>query len=256
MATELDIPARIGALWGTTTLPSDAGVLHVVATWFDGQAHRVIRIAPQSPKSETDFFVLSLARARADLILTTGRILRHEPELTYSLPPRWAAGMQRWRAEVLGRTAPPRVAVLTSGRDLDPEHPALHGWATPVIVTTSDATRALASRLPGHVDVIGLESTAPREVIDWARVDGARTISIEAGPSTARALYAEEPLVDELSWSQFLEPELPSSLRGGVLFERAPGTAELRRTAAPLERTENSGQWRFSRFRRRRSQDS
>ena len=249
-ATELDVPGRIASLWGISSVPRDAGVLHVVATWFDGEAHRVIRITPQSPKSDTDVFLLNLARARADLILTTGRILREEPELTYSLPPAWAEPMLAWRRDVLGREDAPRVAVLTSGRGLDPEHPALHGWAAPVIVTSPDAARALRDRLPKRVDVIGLPSTEVRAVLTWARSSGARTVSVEAGPTTARALYADPLAIDELSWSEFLEPDLAHDLRGAVAFSRSPETGILLRSTPAVTLTETSGRWRFSRWQR------
>ena len=106
MPEAFDVPARLEALWGTRTLPVDAGVLHVVATWFDGESHRVIRITPRSPKSETDFFVLNLARARADAIITTGRILRDEPELEYALPSAWAGSLIAWRQAALHRDSP------------------------------------------------------------------------------------------------------------------------------------------------------
>jgi riboflavin biosynthesis pyrimidine reductase len=246
----IDVEARIEALWGVRTLPVDAGVVHVVATWFDGESHRAIRITPQSPKSETDFFLLNLARARADAILTTGRILRDEPDLAYALPPAWAPQLEHWRETALGRSSPPRVVVLTAGRGIDPDHPTFHGWASPVVVTSTDAARALRRDLPGRVDVIGLASTDARDVIAWCRADGGRTISIEAGPSTACALYADPSIVDELSWSQFCAPDLPHDLRGGVAFSRSPDTGPLRRTAPPVTLDEMSGTWRYSRLRR------
>lgn len=246
--SELDVESRIASLWGADALPTDAGVLHVVATWFDGTEHRVLRITPESPKSETDFFVLNLARARADVIITTGRILREEPSLEYSLPSPWAAPMLRWREGVMGRTAPPRLAVLTSGRGLDPGHPALHGWASPVVVTSPDAARALRGTLPEHVDVIGLQSTSIRDVLAWARADGATTISVEAGPSTARALYADPLAVDELSWSQFAEPDLAHDFRGAALFSGDGPPTALHPTAPPKTLEQTSGSWRFSRW--------
>lgn len=252
MREAIDVPTRLEALWDTRTLPVDAGVVHVVSTWFDGESHRVIRITPRSPKSETDAFVLNLARARADAIITTGRILRDEPDLEYALPPAWAGSLTAWRRDVLGRVSPPRVVVLTAGRGIDPDHPTFHGWAAPVVVTAPDAARALRRDLPSHVHVIGLASTSVRDVISWCRAEGARTISIEAGPSTARALYADPVSVDELSWSQFCAPDLPHDMRGGVAFSRSPDEGPLHRTAPPVVLEEISGRWRFSRHIRAR----
>lgn len=245
----LDVEATLHGLWGHADLDRHAGVLHVVSTWGGTEGRHVIRITAQSPKSDTDFFLLNLARARADVILATGRILREEPELEYSLPSAWAPGMLAWRERAMGRTTPPKLAVLTSGRDLDVNHPALHGWAPPTIVTSQDAARALRPRLPEHVDVIGLKLPSAREAIAWSRASGATTISIEAGPSTARALYAEPALVDELWLSEFLESDLAHALRGPIVFSGVPGGGRLQPIGSPTVRQEASGQWRFSRLR-------
>lgn len=248
-SSPFNVEAWLHGLWGHVELDRNAGVLHVVSTWSGEDGRHVIRITPQSPKSETDFFLLNLARARADVVLTTGRILREEPHLEYSFPAAWAAEMIRWRETAMGRTTPPKLAVLTSGRDLDVNHPALHGWAPPVIVTSQDAARALRPRLPGHVDVIGLKLPSASEAIAWSRAFGASTISIEAGPSTARALYADPASVDELWLSEFLEADLAHVLRGPIVFQGVPGGASLQATGAQGVRHEPSGRWRFSRFR-------
>lgn len=244
----LDVEATLEALWGSPSLPPRAGVLHVLATWRGDGEPRVIRITPQSPKSDTDFFLLNLARARADVILTTGRILRDEPTLAYSLPERWRDAMSAWRARAMQRTEPPTVAVLTSGRGLDPNHPALHGWARPLIVTSEPAARALRRTLPREVEVIGLASTQPRDVIAHFCANGATTVSVEAGPSSARALYADPVLVDELWHSEFLEPHLDPELRGQEAFLRPGPVAGLRPVADSGPRTEHSGRWRFLRL--------
>lgn len=247
-SSDIDVEAILHGLWGHADLARDAGVLHVVSTWAGETGRHVIRITPQSPKSDTDFFLLNLARARADVILTTGRILREEPHLEYSLPPAWASEMIAWRKSAMGRATPPKVAVLTSGRDLDVDHPALHGWAPPVIVTSQDAARALRPRLPEHVDVIGLKLPSAHEAIAWCSASGAKTISIEAGPSTARALYADPALVDELWMSEFLESDLAHALHGPIVFPGSPGGSSLQPVGPQPVRQEHSGRWRFSRF--------
>ena len=63
------------------------GVLHVAAVWEtpDGR-YRTLRVGEGAIRSASDAVVLSAARARADAIVTTGRILRDEPELMH---PRW-----------------------------------------------------------------------------------------------------------------------------------------------------------------------
>ncbi len=249
-SSPFDVEATLHGLWGHANLDRDAGVLHVVSTWSGAAGRHVIRITPQSPKSDTDVFLLNLARARADVVLTTGRILREEPHLEYSLPPAWAPGMIAWRERAMGRSTAPKVAVLTSGRDLNVDHPALHGWAPPVIVTSHDAARALRPRLPGHVDVIGLKLPSAREAIACFAASGAKTISIEAGPSTARALYAEPSVVDELWMSEFLGSDLAHAFQGPIVFPGKPGGTSLNPIGPQPVRPEASGRWRFSRFRR------
>ena len=244
----LHVEAELEALWGHRTLPRDAGVLHVVATWVDDAIRRVIRITPESPKSDTDFFLLNLARARADVIVTTGRILREEPELRYTLPQAWAGPMLRWRAEAMQRSEPPELLVLTSGQDLDFAHPAFHGWARPHVVTSDVAARALAPTAPPHVDVTGLMSTDLRHVLTWARRRGGNTISVEAGPSTAGDLYQPPIAVDELWLSEFLEPCLAPHLRGPGLFPGDPAAGSFVAASRAARNTERSGRWRFSRL--------
>ena len=69
--------ARLEALYGVRELPRAAGVLHVAAVWAERPDRlTVLEITAQTPKSDDDAFALSLARARADAVLTTGAILR------------------------------------------------------------------------------------------------------------------------------------------------------------------------------------
>lgn len=246
--TSSDIDARVAELYGDVDFAGPAGVLHVAsATLYEGSLH-AIEIGPKSPKSETDFFALNLARARADAIVVSGKILRCEPNLAYELGGFAAPGLAAWRRERLGKPKPPMLVVLTSGRALDLDHPALHGWARPIIFTgaqvSPDLLRAAdAQKLPVH------RSRAPslREALEWLRANGAETISIEAGPSTVASLYDAPLAVDELMLSRYLEPERSRALRGGVFFREATLHAALRSTSDALRANEASGRWRFSR---------
>jgi hypothetical protein len=58
------------------------GVLHVTAV--AGLARRTLRIDEHTPKSLADTVALNLARARADAIVITGKLLRDEPALSYA----------------------------------------------------------------------------------------------------------------------------------------------------------------------------
>ena len=73
---------RFGAVPGM-----EKGALHVAAVWrpAGGDRNVVLRISDQTPSSEVDFLLLNLARARAEAIVTTGRILHEEPGVVHDL---------------------------------------------------------------------------------------------------------------------------------------------------------------------------
>ena len=75
----------------------------------------VLEINQSTPRSAHDRFALDLARARADVIVTTGAILRAEPRLAYELASDRAEaavrelrrlGVDKARIEVLPATEP------------------------------------------------------------------------------------------------------------------------------------------------------
>jgi riboflavin biosynthesis pyrimidine reductase len=237
------VQQRIADLYGDVDLARESGVVHVVSVCDRGDGMlTVIRIGPCAPKSATDTFVLNLARARADAIIVTGKILRAEPALRYDLP----ADLLQWRRDHAGLVQRPDLIVLTRGHDLQPTHPALHGWARPIVFTTEDAARRSTM-----VDVVGHSNPSIRSAIAWARDNGARVVSIEAGPSTTRTLYEPPIAVDELMLSEFLG-EIPDEARGGVLLRRDALETKLRAVAPPREVQEGSGPWRFGRWTRDR----
>jgi hypothetical protein len=246
------VRAQIEALYGDLSLEADEGVVHVAAVWQTPAGWQVLRINDSTPKSATDLFALALARARADVILTTGQILRDEPELRMDLPGELGPALARFRREVLGRPDPPWVALLTRRGDVDPDHPALHGWATPVIVTGPEGAQAAAA---AGVEVVVQPQTSVATVVAWARDEReARTISIEAGPRAAAGLYGDPPQVDELMLSVFVGARVPEAAQG-------PGFVVADAAAVPLPPAgpavcvaESSGPWIFRRFRREQTE--
>src|SRR5690606_36540989 len=155
------------------------GVLHVVAVHEQDGERRVIRIGEHSPRSATDRFALDLARTRVEAILVTGAILREEPELRYELP----LELERYRREALGLKDPPWLLVLTRG-DVSLDHPALGGWARPIVLTSERAAEALPTR--AEVEIVGVPEPSARAALAYLRDErGCRAISIEAGPKTA-----------------------------------------------------------------------
>ncbi|MBU6280657.1 dihydrofolate reductase family protein [bacterium] len=253
---------RIRALWRRGCTGGDAaeemrrpaGVIHVTAVGRTDDGHReVIAIGSGSPPSRTDFFLLNLCRARAEAIVTTGRILRSEPDVHHG--PQGSedepALLAAFRRERLGLDRPPRSVVLTSGRDVDLAHPMFHGARPALVVTGTAGAAALRARsTEADVEVVELPRPDLRAVLAWLAREGCATVCVEAGPATSLDLYRPPVAVDELVLSTWEERVLPRDLRAG----RFPSEAEIERLlprAGPVaERSEESGRWSFRRRRR------
>ena len=247
-------PADVAAL-GRELLGDDPArasrVLHVAAVWRDASGSaRVLRIGPRTPRSEHDRFLLALARARAEAIVTTGRILREEPSLTHGLlgPPDLRAALAAWRRERLVLAPRPHLLVLSSGRDLDPAHPAFHGPTRPLLFVPAQVAAELRERFASsEVRVASVPKPSVRLALEHLRRLGAKRITLEAGPTTARELYDEPAGVDELWLSTYCGERPPESVIGEPLVPDALLAAALPNGSEPSSRAEPSGRWRFER---------
>ncbi len=235
-----------------TDLTADRGVVQVTSVWAESvRSLKTLAIQEGTPHSPTDSFALSVARARADVILTTGKILRDEPQVTHELKAPVSDALLEWRRERLGKAAPPVSAVLTSGRELDFEHPLFRSSTRTIVLTTDEAAERLAGQAGDSVEVVGRSWPGLRDAVTYLRENrGFGTVVIEAGPSTSRTLYEPPVAVDELMLSVFREPRLPSSARGSLFF--SPQDLGL---FFPMARSnhslkEESGLWSFHRYRR------
>jgi riboflavin biosynthesis pyrimidine reductase len=192
------VERELEALFGTRDLPR-AGVVHVTFAARDPRGRLCpLRLEAQIPHGETDFFVLSLCRARADALLTSAQNLRAEPALRHALVGRWGPALAAYRQGTLGKREPPRCAILTRSGDLPREHP-LWGEPTPkLLLSGADQLEALRARWGERARTVGLEAPSARSACAFLHADGAALISIEAGPNTAATLYDAPPLVDEL----------------------------------------------------------
>jgi riboflavin biosynthesis pyrimidine reductase len=246
-----DVSNRLARLYGADPA-SAVGVLHVVATWrAPDTTLRVIRIGPGSPASETDGFVLRTARMRADALLTTGKILRDEPDVRHAEDD---PALLAWRRERIGRTGAPRSVVLSSGHGLDLAHPLLRSAHQPLVVTSTEGAAALesaASAAETRVQIAAREAPGIRDAIALLRELGCRTILIEAGPTTAAALYDEPVLVDELLLSVYEAPALADALVGPAFIAAQRLEEAFARRSEPTRIEEPSGPWSFSRWLRR-----
>lgn len=200
-------------------------VFHVVALWQPppgsslardlGPDRRVMHIRPTPPHSDTDTFVLGLARARAEAIITTGRILREEPNVRFEPQGPWAGALHAWR-RAQGLTTPPRIIVLS--RTPLPPHPGLDPSAEHFPTDLLPAIKTLQDQ-------------------------GVRRICVEAGPSTARALYGPGSPLTQLMLSTCHAPSLAPEVIGPPLVPEAT-LARLRATR-PCTRDEAGIPWTF-----------
>ena len=180
-----DVSARVRELYGSD-LAAPHGVVHVVsaARASDGLLH-VLAIGPHAPRSDTDFFVLQLCRARADAVLTSARILRDEPELSLALVGPWAEALARHRREELHK---PELtcAILTRSGDIARSHPLFSEPVHKLVLTSADRKVELGRELAGlaNVEVVAGEHTDARSALELLKARGCSAISIEAGPAT------------------------------------------------------------------------
>lgn len=235
------------ALYGEAFTPTP-GVLHVTA--IDGNTGRTLRIDERAPKSQADTFALNLTRARADAIIITGGILREEPALSYApgAPGPESEALRAYRHHY-GPSGPPRLVIMTRGAGLPLDHPVFHdGHTRPILY--GPASGVLPLRQDTDAEVIGHTGDAHLgALLTLLRERGATTISVEAGPSTTRALYAGPvPLVDELCLSTYAGPPLEEAQLVGDPM-RVPPELTLAQPEV-LTRTA-SGPWRFGRYQRR-----
>ncbi len=248
------VQARLRALYGA--VPDDSGVIHVTAVWrAPSGPPRVLRIGPATPRSDTDFLVLNAARARAGAIVTSGRVLREEPGVTHALqgPDAVVRDLERWRRDELGLEAAPLSAVLTSGRELDLDHPLLASGRA-LLFVPEEAVAALRARARARgraVEVVGHPAPDVRALVAWLReFRDVHTVSIEAGPTTARELYRSPLAVDELLLSVFEGASLPAGVEGPPFLSGAELARLLPRATPPVQVAEPDGPWSFTRLRR------
>jgi riboflavin biosynthesis pyrimidine reductase len=248
-AASVDRAARI--LFGSA-LESRPFVSHSGAVWNDPESQRLttIRITDYAPKSDLDFLSLHIARARADAIIITGKILRDEPSLCFDLraDARWGDALVEWRERTWGLWERPWLLILTASGKLDFAHPALRGWPRPMIFTSDrTAARKLAD---SPFPVVADAEPSIRGAIRHLQVTrDCHCISIEAGPSTAVSLYDPPAVVNELLLSVYLDRTLDDRARGKPLIELARLRSRFRSETSATHRCQGQ-RWSFHRFRR------
>ncbi|MFK7894383.1 MAG: hypothetical protein AB8G23_01030 [Myxococcota bacterium] len=229
------------------------GILQVTAIAASDRA--TIALGPAAPLSPMDRFLLGFARARVEALVTTGAILRAEPELRhdYAEEPGQDAAWAAWRSKTLGLEAPPALILLSRSGNFPERHPAIEA-ASAGLLWTSRETRARLGPKLGALDVVVAEEfgAGVAAAIGYAQERlGLRRISVEAGPSASKSLY-EETAGAKLS-------EVLLSLFSGELADEAraatfPAEARLSslglRKMSRVDVEQPSGLWTFERYRR------
>jgi len=247
--SSVDRAAR--ALFGGP-LDTRPAVSHSFAAWRAAADTPLttIKINEHGPKSDLDWLALHIARARADGIIITGKILRDEPNLSFSLraDPRWGEALLSWRERRWGACEEPWILILTGRGDIDFDHPVFHGWGRPLIFTTDrTATRKLAA---APCPVVSDAAPDVRKAIQHLQLGReCECVSIEAGPSTARGLYERPRLVKELLLSVYLEPSLDERAQGEPLVMLSE-VRDLFRSETSATHREGGQHWSFHRLRR------
>lgn len=248
-AASVDSAAR--KLFGRP-LDSRPAVSHSAAVWNDPGSEKltVIRINEYAPKSDLDFLSLHIARARTDAIIITGKILRDEPTLDYDLraDARWGDALLQWRERRWGLCEPPWLLILTGSGQIDFSHPALHGWANPIIFTSDrTAERHLAD---SPIPVVADDAPDIRRAIHHLQAArDCQSVSIETGPSTALALYDKPTLVNELLLSVNLDKTLDDRAKGAAVIEL--GSLRRRfRSETSVTHHKQGQRWSFHRLQR------
>ena len=228
-----------------------AGVIHVTSVWRrDENCHLTLRLGPETPTSHHDAFMLALCRARADAIVTSGAILRAEPDVDQRLngPGRIGFALTQWRRQ-RGKTLSPKILLMTRKGDIDFAHPFFQQPGRIVVYTSREAAWSLESRAAdAGVEIEATDEPTPGGAIRFLeRAFGAASVVIETGPSIARQLY-EPLLVNELWLSTYTGATVATSARGG----RQPPSETLRQlfdaAAPPLRIKSDQGPWSFTRF--------
>jgi len=152
-----------------------------------------------SGRNEADRFLMGLLRACADAVLLGAGTLRATPGHRWTaahIYPDAAADFAALRKS-LGRSADPRLVLLTTGRDIDLSHPAVAEGAT--FVTTTAGARILRAGLPSSCDLVEIGEHGEvdfRSAVDELRRRGHHVLLTEGGPHVMGELI-RQGLLDE-----------------------------------------------------------
>ncbi len=196
------LPADLEAVYGRLGFPSPVLYSNFVSS-LDGvvtlgsvpSAGSVI-----SGKYAADRFVMGLLRACADAVVIGAGTLRATPGHLWTaghVYPDLASSFAELRKS-LGRSADPRLVLVTASGEVDPSHPAVAKGA--LVMTTRDGARAIGERLPATCEVIELGAGKTLDMVRAVgelRKRGFQVVLTEGGPHLI-GQFIEQGLLDEL----------------------------------------------------------
>jgi len=242
-----NLDQELDTLYGNHVLPH-TGIVHTVHAVRapSGRLH-ALRIDENAPRSETDWFVLSLCRARADAVLTSAENLRREPRLVHTLTGPWAPRLRFHRTDILAKPSL-ACAILTRSGNLPTDHPVWSDGTRKLLLCAPAAETALRTRFADQAEVIPVPDLNAAAACALLTQLGLPLISVEAGPSTAAGLYTGPTRVSEL-WLTLWENAASDAALAGALPDDATLFAGLARVGASV-REEHGQRFRFEQWRR------
>ncbi|GAB5373275.1 hypothetical protein AAMO2058_001736700 [Amorphochlora amoebiformis] len=169
-----------GASGYSRLVRQENGVIHTMSAVNRKGLFFPIKIDENSPKSSIDFFVLNLCRSMADYVITTGEILRTEPEVTTRIQGEYQKELSEWRRTVRTRDREAIPIVLSRSQNLDYNH-------------------ALFKKCPETLVYNGCLN----DLIPSLAFKHPCLITVEAGPSASSAIYRGKSCPDLLFISEY-----------------------------------------------------
>ena len=152
-----------------------------------------------SGKDPSDRFLMGLLRACADAVVLGAGTLRATPGHLWTPAHVYPALATEFIAlrSALGRSAEPKLVLLTATGDIDLKHPALVKGA--IVITTEDGAKKIGERLPATCELVVMgkgKSLDLNKAIGEVRGRGLDVLLCEGGPHVIGQLL-EDGLLDE-----------------------------------------------------------
>jgi riboflavin biosynthesis pyrimidine reductase len=190
------LPTDLNHLYGRLGFPD-----RVVYSNFVSSLDGVVTLGPKpsagsiiSGKDPADRFLMGLLRACADAVLLGAGTMRATPGHLWTPAHVYPALATEFTAlrSALGRSAEPRLVLLTASGELDYDHPALKRGA--IVMTTDLGAKKCGDRLPASCELVVLGKGKSLEIgkaIAELQGRGLDVLCCEGGPHVMGQLLAD-----------------------------------------------------------------